>query len=158
HTTRQLYFPDTGVLITRFMSSNGVAELFDFMPMERPWEASERHAIVRMVRVPRGEVTLRFEMSPRFDYGRAEHTLHSTEHGFVFESGKSTLTLHSSVPLERHENDVVGTITLRAGEVGGVILESAAESAPRRLTAEELERLFFETVGHWREWLANSTY
>src|SRR6476469_1107797 len=32
YTAKQLYFPDTAVLITRFMTSDGVAELIDFMP------------------------------------------------------------------------------------------------------------------------------
>ena len=29
---RQLYLPDTNILITRFLSSEGVAEITDFMP------------------------------------------------------------------------------------------------------------------------------
>ena len=83
-TTKQLYFPDTGVLITRFMAECGVAEIHDFMPIENPGQPSERHRIVRMVKVPRGEVRLQMEVAPRFDYGRATHTLESTEDGAVF--------------------------------------------------------------------------
>ena len=109
-TTKQLYFPDTGVLITRFMAECGVAEIHDFMPIDNPAQPSERHRIVRMVKVPRGEVRLQMEVAPRFDYGRAAHTLESTEHGAVFTSGKTTLTLHSTVPLEARENDVVGDV------------------------------------------------
>src|SRR3954469_23544855 len=30
---RQLYFPDTNVLVTRFLASDGVAEVTDFMPI-----------------------------------------------------------------------------------------------------------------------------
>ena len=32
-TTKQLYIPDTNVLITRFLSPDGVGELQDFMPV-----------------------------------------------------------------------------------------------------------------------------
>ena len=71
-TTKQLYFPDTGVLITRFMAECGVAEIHDFMPIDNPAQPSERHRIVRMVKVPRGEVRLQMEVAPRFDYGRAD--------------------------------------------------------------------------------------
>ncbi len=158
YATKQLYFPDTGVLITRFMSAGGVAEIHDFMPMDNPSQPTDRHSIVRMVRVPRGEVRLRFEVAPRFDYGRAEHTLRASEHGAVFESGKSSLTLHSSVPLERRENDVVGELTLRAGDVGGFILESASDAPPQRVTADALDALFRQTVQAWRDWLHGSTY
>ena len=149
-TTKQLYFPDTGVLITRFMAECGVAEIHDFMPIENPGQPSERHRIVRMVKVPRGEVRLQMEVAPRFDYGRATHTLESTEHGAVFTSGKTTLTLHSTVPLEARENDVVGEFTLRAGDVGGFILESASATPPRHVDAEELDDCFRSTVAAWR--------
>ena len=157
-TTKQLYFPDTGVLITRFMAECGVAEIHDFMPIENPGQPSERHRIVRMVKVPRGEVRLQMEVAPRFDYGRATHTLESTEHGAVFTSGKTTLTLHSTVPLEARENDVVGEFILRAGDVGGFILESASGTPPRHVDAEELDDCFRSTVAAWRGWLAGSTY
>jgi GH15 family glucan-1,4-alpha-glucosidase len=158
YVSKQLYFPDTGVLITRFMFADGVAEVHDFMPMNAPWQPSDRHSIVRMVRVPRGEVRLRYEVAPRFDYGRAEHSLHPTEHGVVFESGKTSLTLHSTARLERHENDVAGTLVLRAGEVGGFVLESACETPPRLVTTDALEAQARETVRVWRAWLHHSTY
>src|SRR5215468_71867 len=33
-TVKQLYFPDTNVLITRFLSEDGVGEVEDFMPIQ----------------------------------------------------------------------------------------------------------------------------
>src|SRR5258707_7727488 len=33
YVTRQLYFPDTAMLITRFMTPDGVGEVLDFMPV-----------------------------------------------------------------------------------------------------------------------------
>src|SRR6185503_14916005 len=53
---KQLYFPDSAVLITRFMSEAGVAELIDFMPIEDPTVVTDRHRIVRLVRGVRGEM------------------------------------------------------------------------------------------------------
>src|SRR6476660_5964827 len=35
---RQLYLPDTNILLTRFLAEEGVAELTDFMPVERDSE------------------------------------------------------------------------------------------------------------------------
>src|SRR5690348_5957073 len=32
-TSKQLYFPDTNVLITRFLTEDGVGEIEDFMPV-----------------------------------------------------------------------------------------------------------------------------
>jgi GH15 family glucan-1,4-alpha-glucosidase len=158
YTTKQLYFPDTGVLITRFMSEAGVAEIHDFMPIDKPWVVTDRHSIVRMVRVQRGEVELCVEIAPRFDYGRAEHTARTSEHGVVFESGKTTLTLHAPVPLELRDNDAVATFTLSAGNTAGFVLESAADGPPRPVSADEVTETFVETVEYWRRWLAKSTY
>ena len=42
-TPKQLYFPDTNVLITRFLTPAGVGEVQDFMPLPRPGEAAHRH-------------------------------------------------------------------------------------------------------------------
>src|SRR5437763_2644511 len=57
---KQLHFPDTAVLITRFMSDTGVAELVDFMPIaDNPKLATKTHRIVRMVRGVRGEMRLK---------------------------------------------------------------------------------------------------
>ena len=156
--TKQLYFPDTAVLITRFMSPGGVAEIYDFMPVERPWEPTERHSIVRMVRAPRGEVTLGFEIAPRFDYGRADHTLDLTEHGAVFTSGGTMLTVGASVPMQRRGNDAAGTCTVRARDVVGFVLEWGATSAPAPVTAAYLDQCFQATVRAWRSWLSASTY
>jgi len=55
YVSRQLYFPDTAILITRFMTSDGVGEVVDFMPVLEG-KASDRHRLVRLVRVARGTI------------------------------------------------------------------------------------------------------
>ena len=35
YVSRQLYFPDTAILITRFLTPDGVGEVLDFMPVHR---------------------------------------------------------------------------------------------------------------------------
>src|SRR4051812_4675091 len=47
-TRKQLYFPDTAILVTRFLTEEGVGEVVDFMPVANPTVASNRHRIVRM--------------------------------------------------------------------------------------------------------------
>ena len=79
YVTKQLYFPDTAILITRFMSPDGVGEVVDFMPIATPERATDRHRIVRLVRVVRGEMEFTLECEPRFDYGRATHDVEATD-------------------------------------------------------------------------------
>jgi GH15 family glucan-1,4-alpha-glucosidase len=74
YVTRQLYLPNTAILITRFMTEEGVGEVVDFMPIAGH-EATDRHRIVRMLRVVRGTMTFEGVIEPRFDYGRAAHTI-----------------------------------------------------------------------------------
>ena len=70
YVTRQLYLPNTAILITRFMTEDGVGELIDFMPIAGD-EATDRHRLVRMLRVVRGTMSFTAEIQPSFGYGRA---------------------------------------------------------------------------------------
>ncbi len=83
--TKQLYFPDTAMLITRFMTPDGVGEVLDFMPVIEG-EPTDRHRLVRHLRVARGTMRFELEIQPRFDYGRAKHTVELSEDGAVFRA------------------------------------------------------------------------
>jgi GH15 family glucan-1,4-alpha-glucosidase len=157
---RQLYFPDTAILVTRFMTPGGVGEVVDFMPVSDQRRASGRHRLVRMVRCVRGEIRFVLECAPRFDYGRQDHQLEMSDAGAVFHTAELRLTLHGweAGEMGRQEQDVRGALTLRAGETSGVVLESAADGPPRTMAADELQSLFIETARFWLQWLARSTY
>src|SRR5258708_10338792 len=71
---RQMYLPETNVLVTRFLSPAGVGEIVDFMPVQDR-SRKARHEIVRIVHGVRGEVAFRAECLPSFDYARAGHEL-----------------------------------------------------------------------------------
>ncbi|GAA4360560.1 glycoside hydrolase family 15 protein [Angustibacter luteus] len=168
YTSRQLYFPDTAILITRFMTENGVGEVVDFMTVRPGPEATDNHQLVRLVRCVRGEMTFTIDVNPRFDYARIGHETVKTEHGVVFRADGLTLTLHA-VRDPDHEHLTVwevsddgrgvrGTARLRAGDVRGVVLESGAVGPPREISVAEVERLESETEQFWRHWLRQSTY
>src|SRR5439155_1025705 len=57
---RQLYLPDTNILLTRFLAEEGVAELTDYMPIEKNGE--QPNEIVRRVSVIRGNVHFNIEL------------------------------------------------------------------------------------------------
>ena len=99
-TVKQLYFPDTNVLITRFLTPVGVGELQDFMPV------GMRQRLIRRVLCVRGEMTFRVEVDPRFDYGREEHDAVIQEHGVLFRAPSLTLALSSGIDFRPGENGV----------------------------------------------------
>ena len=167
YVSKQLYLPDTAILVTRFMTPDGVGEVHDFMPVAGS-TATDRHRLVRNIRVVRGVMRFTIEIQPRFDYGRKPHTLELSEHGGVFRSDDLELTLHgiapegfsltgSGITLERVGDGVRWTRTLREGEIGGVVLESMG-GTPHRVTPEQADRLQEETERFWRGWLARSSY
>ncbi len=167
YVARQLYLPDTAVLITRFMTPDGVGEVHDFMPViEGP--ATGRHRLVRNIRVVRGVMRFAIEIQPRFDYGRRPHTTEISESGVVFRSEDLELTVHGIAPegstleeagvtLQRDGDRVRWTRTLREGESGGVVLESMG-GTPRIVTPEQAQRLQDDTERFWRGWLHRSSY
>lgn len=160
YVVKQLYFPDTAVLITRFMSESGVAELIDFMPIaDHPEVPTDRHRIVRIVRGIRGEMQLSARCAPRFDYARGQHTLEVSEHGAVFAAtGGMRLTLHGAEGLEQRGPDLCLTHVVHANETAGVILETCADTPPRDVSGDELMGLFERTVRFWQSWIGHSTY
>jgi GH15 family glucan-1,4-alpha-glucosidase len=165
YTTKQAYFPDTAIVVTRFFSPGGLGEVVDFMPPNGA-EATDNHRLVRMVRCVRGSMRFEVELAPRFDYGRAHHKLELTDHGAVFSADGAALTFHrvSEADDERrselvvHDDDLHVTLELEAGQMRGVLLESACAGPPREVPAHEIQDLFDETVRFWRSWLARSTY
>jgi GH15 family glucan-1,4-alpha-glucosidase len=167
YVSRQLYFPDTAILITRFLTPDGVGEVVDFMPVVEGL-ATDRHRLVRLVRVVRGTMRFRMEVQPRFDYGRKPHELRLSEEGALFVCDDLTLTLHRAdlagrsvhekgTSLERKGDGLRLTKTLREGEVAGVALESAG-GPPRAVPPLELVELLNDTVRFWRGWSGRSTY
>jgi GH15 family glucan-1,4-alpha-glucosidase len=166
-SSKQLYFPDTAALVTRFMTEAGVGEVVDFMPVTSAI-ASSRHRLVRMVRCVRGTMTFAVDIAPRFDYGREPHETHLTEDGVVFEGGAGTSMTVNLVrepdderlaqPHVDAHGDVHAEVTLRAGQMRGLVLETGAAGPVRRIRVAEAGRLFDETVDFWESWLARSTY
>jgi GH15 family glucan-1,4-alpha-glucosidase len=164
--TRQLYLPDTAILITRFLTEAGVGELVDFMPVTGSAGAGA-HRLVRLLTCVRGEMTFDVDVAPRFDYGRQAHELHVTEDGAVFHAPGTSLTVHAvREPGDAHlaerrgddGTDLRFSISLRAGQLRGLVVEAGADGPPRALPVAEVRRLFDDTVAFWRGWAGRSTY
>jgi GH15 family glucan-1,4-alpha-glucosidase len=156
-TTKQLYFPDTNILITRFLSPHGVGEVQDFMPVAS--SGHRPHRLIRRLLCVRGQVTFRVEVEPRFDYGRQAHRTHLHERGAVFESPTLAVALDSPVPLERSKEGVRASLALKAAQSATFVLESIGDGdEPRRYSEDETRQELDDTVAFWRRWLSRSRY
>jgi GH15 family glucan-1,4-alpha-glucosidase len=156
---KQFYFPDTNVLITRFHTPDGVGEVTDFMPVDRPGELVGRHRLIRWVRAVRGQMAFEVEIEPRFDYGRCLPEVQLDPHGALFETPELTLALSTETPLQRTRAGVHARLVLSNGESATFVLEPVEEAMVPAPCSEPLaQKLARETVQYWRAWLAQSNY
>jgi len=157
--TKQLYLPDTNVLLTRFLSSEGVGEITDFMPVGQ--QVVRR--LIRRLTMVRGEAKFRLACCPRFNYGEDKHRIkQDREKEIVFHTGGNEgirMRLQGSVPLEVHGSDAVAEFTLKAGEVADFIIENAEnEPIPDEAFSHTLTESLFMTIHYWKDWVSRSTY
>jgi GH15 family glucan-1,4-alpha-glucosidase len=155
---KQYYWPDTNVLITRFLHPDGIAEVEDYMPVGAG--SAPDAQLVRRVRVVRGRLPLKVECRPAFDYARAEHTTTVTEHGARFDGPNLSLGLAASVALKNNKGGAVAAFTLGEGESATFVLRIIAQDEhPGRCPGiDEAGDWFRATVDYWQRWAARCTY
>ena len=161
--TRQIYVPDTNVLITRFMDGAAVVEVTDYMPIMK--EDGPRSAIVRRVTCVRGEVSMIARCWPRFDYGRDGVPRTVLEDDYItFVSNNacvsSPLRLRSDIALKADRAGVASAaFNLSEGEMASFILECGNEKPSRDDNPKRfIETSFAETIAYWQSWSAHSSY
>jgi len=160
-TQKQLYLPDTNVLISRFLSDQGVAEISDFMTIGQERDV---HDLVRRAKTVRGEVEFRMICAPRFDYGRVSHTAELRENGhevlFTPQGGNQPpLRLRSRVPMRLENGDAMAEFVLKHGEKAGFVLEDAIKGqVPLSAAPHYVTESFKETMTFWRGWIGKSKY
>ena len=112
-------------------------------------------------------MTFVVDIAPRFDYGREPHETHVSEDGIFFQGARSAMSLSivrepDDARLARvqrvSEQDLTFELTLTAGQMRGLVLETGQPRPPRQIRVSEAWQLFDETVRFWRSWLAQSTY
>jgi GH15 family glucan-1,4-alpha-glucosidase len=154
---RQLYLPDTNVLLTRFLSSHGVAEISDFMSLG-DLDAGSR--LVRRIKAVRGTIHVQMRCMPRFDYARSIPRIRVEAGTVIFACGDDfALRLRSSVPVDVSEGAALAEFDLAAGESASFILEDAS-CGENGISAnpDYVAAAFKETSNSWRRWLRRSTY
>ncbi|HKQ40363.1 MAG TPA: trehalase-like domain-containing protein, partial [Verrucomicrobiae bacterium] len=154
---KQLYLPDSNILLTRFLAEDGVVEISDFMPVG---ESAPGHNLVRRVKSVRGEVPIRMTCAPRFNYGRSKHHCDAGGKDIVFVSegpDKTSLRLCSSVPMSVKNGDAIASFTLRADESAFFVLEDATKDQACR-SDRYVPEAFKATLNFWRKWMSHCRY
>ncbi|WP_447980255.1 glycoside hydrolase family 15 protein [Candidatus Nitrospira bockiana] len=158
--TKQFYWPETNVLVTRYLSPDGVGEIEDFMPVGLPRHSPWHDQLVRRVRVTRGSMPFQMRCHPAFDYARAAHRTVLTEHGAAFYSAALNLGLASTVPLSADDRGVHAQFVLQEDQSVVFVLRrlESGETCGRCPSGDEAQELFERTVNYWHRWLSACTY
>ena len=159
-THKQYYWPDTNVLVTRFLSEQGVGQVIDFMPVGLKATEAGHHGIIRRVQAIRGNVTFRLECFPAFNYARDPHTTTLTSEGACFEAPGLSLWLGSTIPLQQEGNGVVAEFAIQEGHELTFSLQQVEriEACCGAISQDQADKLFRQTVAYWRQWLSQCTY
>ncbi len=156
---KQLYLPDSNILLSRFLFEDGVAEISDFMPVDAGPHA---HDLVRRAKTVRGDIEYRMVCRPRFDYGRMGHHLEWKEGEILFipeGRGIEALRLRSSVPMRIQEGSALAEFRLGTGESASFVLEAMSEHEESpSASGSYVPESFRQTLNFWRAWVGHSKY
>jgi GH15 family glucan-1,4-alpha-glucosidase len=155
---RQLYLPETNILLTRFLAEDGLAELTDYMPLGGKEE--QPNEIIRRVAVVKGNVSFKMLCQPRFNYGMCGHTIRIDDKCAIFTPANQacpSMALYSSIALEQQSQDAASQFSLRSGEAVTFVF-GGVHPQGQRPEMERLEKRFHETSRFWKKWIAKSKY
>ncbi|MDB6123827.1 MAG: glycosyl hydrolase, glycosyl hydrolase family 15 [Pedosphaera sp.] len=156
---KQLYMPDSNILLTRFLAECGMSEISDFMPIA---ELGRSHNLVRRAKTVRGEISYRMICDPRFDYGRAGHKVEKKKDEVLFISegpDKMVLRLHTKVPVKIVNGAAMAEFKLRSGQSAAFVLEEVrGRGASPSARPDYVSESFKQTMNFWQHWILKSKY
>lgn len=157
---KQFYWPETNVLITRFLSPDGVGEITDYMPIGGSPKGLGQHQLVRRVSVVRGAMAFRMECYPAFNYARDDHQTQITSDGACFYSPGLSLGLATRVPLKPEAKGVSAEFGLEEGQTATFLLQDIPHGSGCGISLSEMEAMegFKQTVTYWRRWISKCSY
>lgn len=149
------YDGDTMILVTRWQTASGVAEVFDFMPAD-----GDRVDIARRIVGVSGEVEFATELRMRFDYARAipwvRQTGDAATPALQATAGPDTLVIRG-IALVSNDHAHRGVVTVAAGGTEDLTATwyRSYRREPRPL---DVATALTETRDWWRQWATTIAY
>lgn len=151
-TSTQKYLKDSNVLETDFTAAMGTGALLDFMPVKN-MEANRNsyQAIFRKFTCLSGQLTLRVEFSPRFNYSRDKTMLRVIKNGVEAYTNESKNHVFLCFPsdLTINQSFAAADYTLKEGESLWCLLSYNVNLC---MEAAECEKVLERTLIYWRQW------
>lgn len=160
YNSKQLYLPATAILLTRFFSEDGIAEVTDYMPLSED-NMGKSTAIVREVKTVRGKITFRVYCDPSFDYAESGHTCELRDGAIYFQPDNkkgNSIRLIADVPLNIKDDAGYTEFTLEQGKSAKLVLECGEQEIQHENSISAYDNSYDTTMEFWRNWSKKSTY
>ncbi|HEY9001269.1 MAG TPA: glycoside hydrolase family 15 protein [Mucilaginibacter sp.] len=157
--SKQLYLPETNILLTRFLSEDGVGELTDLMPVQ---ELNRGNELIRRITTVKGSITYHLCCKPRFNYAASAHKIEKVSgHELLFACDDLDLKirLKSNIEIQINNEDCSAQFTLNAGETGDFILSHVGKFVPHKDDITDyIDSSLIENINYWKNWVEQSNY
>ncbi len=158
---KQYYWPDTNVLITRFYNAEGIVEITDYMPVGEDIVDEFDYRIVRRVRGIHGNMRMKVECYPAFNYALTKHETHISERGASFHTPELSMALGSTIPLQKDQKGSFAEFEITEEHDPAVfVLHKIKEDEGCTIcfSPAQAEKRSQDTIEYWRNWLSQSNY
>lgn len=154
---KQLYIPDTNILLTRFHYEDGIGEITDFMPLSSFFRSN---ILIRRIKSIKGMITFRMRCNPQFNYGQDSHRTEIKNNAIFFHSETGlTLKLSSTVPIEVRKEGGYSEFTLKIGETADFVLQNFQDKQDSISSLKAfVDAAFIHTTNYWKDWSRSSSY
>ena len=161
YTSTRDYLENTLVLVTTLYAPGGEARLYDCFTMHPGGRSEPYRQLLRIVEGVRGEMALRVQVRPRFDYGGVKPWLrHHGPNLYSAVGGNDALVISGDCDLDMVDlHDFEASFSVRSGERRRLSVHYADPATidpdpPVQPDADELDRRLEETIEWWRRWSA----
>jgi GH15 family glucan-1,4-alpha-glucosidase len=150
---RRRYRGETLVLETELETSEGAIRIVDLMPPR----AGSTARVVRLVEGVRGDVRVRMELAPRFDYGRTRPWLRRVDDVWTAVAGPDRVRLTAPVAIHAEDGSLTADFTVASGTLVPLVLDWSSSHEPAPAPVDALQALA-ATEAFWTGWLAACEY
>ncbi len=158
------YVDGTLVLTTTIYAPGGEVRVYDCFTIPTGGRGDPLRQILRVVEGVRGEMELRADVRPRFDYGAVRPWLrHHGPRLYSAVGGNDAIVVAGDLDLDLvHDHDFEAVFSVRAGERRRLSIvyfppEEIDPAPPPPPDADELDQRLSDTVGWWRAWSSKVT-
>jgi GH15 family glucan-1,4-alpha-glucosidase len=159
--SKQYYWPDTNVLITRFYNAEGIVEITDYMPVGDDIVDEFDYRIVRRVKGIHGRMRMKVECYPAFNYALEKHETIISEKGASFHNPQLSMAVGSNISLQKNEKGAFAEFEITEEDETAVFVLhkiKKGEGCTISYSSAQAESRFRNTIEYWRNWLSKSNY